>query len=318
MTTIARVLLGIVSTAVAIVALVLWLSAFHVTGSDVQSLLARLNWWTVPVIFALLMGHIALSALRWIRIENALGGSRQPFSRAFLSGAWALGLGTFLPGPLANVVCRGVSNRFSGSSAVRGAVSGGLDQFADIATIALFAVPAAIGFVAHSPAAYMVGAVLAALVGWKISGAVSSEKPSGLTRALSNKFPRVAPLFTPGLLRRIYALSLLRMLNLTAITLLIHFASDAATFGATLVSVPLVTLAISAAMLPGSFGIAEWSFTGVFAGFAIPDNEITAFVLANRLILTSLGLMIGLLAALLTMRRFAETSPINSSELQLP
>lgn len=308
-----RVLLGLVSTAIAAVASILWLNAFHVTGRDVESLLARLHWWTVPVIFILLAGHVALSALRWGRIEVALGGAPQPFGRAVLSGAWALGLGTFLPGPVANVVCRGVSNRFSGNSGVRGAVSGGLDQIADVAIVALFAIPAAIAFVVHSPTTYVVGAGLAALAGWKISTALSTNDQLPLTRFISCKFPKIAPLFRPGLLRRIYALSVLRVLNLTAITLMIHLATEASTIGATLVSVPLVTLAISAAMLPGSFGVAEWSFTGVFAGFGIPNYEITAFVLANRLILTTLGIVIGLLAVLLTIRRIGTASPISSS-----
>ena len=318
MSTTVRVLFALLSTVIAAVALALWLKAFHVTGSDVELLLARLKWWTVPVIFALLAGHIALSALRWRRIETALGGTPQPFGRAFLSGAWALGLGTFLPGPLANVVCRGVSNRFSGSSGLRGAVSGGLDQIADVSIVALFAIPAAIAFIAHSPGTYVAGAILAALVGWKISAALSADKPLRLTRYLTRKVPGIEPMFTPGLLRRIYALSLMRLLNLTAITLMIHVASAAASFGATLVSVPLVTLAISAAMLPGSFGVAEWSFTGVFARFGVPNYEIASFVLANRLILTTLGIAIGLLAALFTIRRLGAASPISSSGMQLP
>lgn len=313
-----RVLLGLLSTTIAVVALVLWLDAFHVTGTDVELLLARLHWWTVPLIFVLLAAHVGLSALRWGRIEVALGGTPQPFGRAFLSGAWALGLGTFLPGPLANVVCRGVSNRLSGNSGVRGAVSGGLDQIADVAIVAVFAIPAAIAFIAHSPIVYMAGATLAALAGWKISAVLSADKALHMIQLLSNRVPRIAPLFTPGLLRKIYAISLLRLLNLTAITLMIHVASEASTFGATLVSVPLVTLAISAAMLPGSFGVAEWSFTGVFAGFGIPSYQIAAFVLANRLILTSLGIVIGLLAALLTIRKLGTASPISSSEMQLP
>jgi uncharacterized membrane protein YbhN (UPF0104 family) len=318
MSTTVRVLLAFVSTMIAGVALILWLRAFHVTGSEVLSLLSHLNWWTVPIIFVLLSANIALSALRWIRIEVALGGSPQPFSRAFLSGAWALGLGTFLPGPLANVACRAVSNRFSGASGVRGAVSGGLDQMADVAIVALFAIPAAIAFVAHSPILYVVGAPLSALAGWAVAAALSADAPLRITCFLSRRLPKMAPLFTPGLLRKIYVLSLMRLLNLTAITLMIHLASEAATVGATVVSVPLVTLAISAAMLPGSFGVAEWSFTGVLGGFAIPNSEITAFVLANRLILTSLGGLIGLAAALMTIRRLGPASPISPSELQLP
>jgi uncharacterized membrane protein YbhN (UPF0104 family) len=193
-----------------------------------------------------------------------------------------------------------------------------LDQIADVAVIALFAIPAGLAFVTHSPVTYVVGAGLAAIAGWKISAALSADNPRVFTQFLSSRVPRLVPLFTPGLLSKIYALSLMRLANLTAITLMVHLASEAGTVGATLVAVPLVTLAISAAMLPGSFGVAEWSFTGVFAGFGTSAGEITAFVLANRLILTSLGILIGLFAALVTARKLVTANRISPPEMQLP
>lgn len=291
----ARATLALVSIALSAAAFGLWLHVFQVTGSDAALLLGGLRWWTVPVIAALLAAHIALSALRWSRIEVVLGGTPPPFGRAFLTGAWALGLGTFLPGPIANVTCRGISNRLTGASGLRGAVGGGIDQLADIAIALLFAVPATLAFFARSPLLYVAGCAVAAPTGWVACGLVSK-----LAAGLPAGFARIG--LSSRLLCGIYAFTLLRFLNLSAITVMIHFATGAATLGATLISVPLVTLAISAAMLPGGFGVAEWSFTGVFAGLGIPADEITVFVLANRIILTTIGVFFGLVAALLTAR----------------
>jgi hypothetical protein len=58
----------------------------------------------------------------------------------------------------------------------------------------------------------------------------------------------------------------------------------------------LITIAISAAMLPGSFGISEWSFSAVFAGFDVPRADTVQFVLANRLLLSSVSIALALIA----------------------
>lgn len=312
-----RALFALISAAVAVAALGFWLEAYQVSEADLETVFVRMNWWAVPIIFVLLAGNIALSALRWSRIEVALGGCPPPFERAFVTGSLALALGTFLPGPLANVACRGLSNRLSGASGVRGAVGGGLDQIADVLIVGLLALPAIVAFVTQSVGTYLIGAPVTALVGWYASDFRAGGARQRMLEAVSNAVPRLAPVSTPGLLRELYGLSLLRVLNLTMITLMIHFASGAATLGATLVSVPLVTLAISAVMLPGSFGIAEWSFSGVFAGFGIPSGEITLFVLTNRLLLTTLALAFGVLASLWTIRSWGRSGS-RSPELQLP
>ncbi|HET6942436.1 MAG TPA: lysylphosphatidylglycerol synthase domain-containing protein [Sphingomicrobium sp.] len=313
MSTHVRTLLAALSFAVAAIAVALWIRMFRVTGSDVEAVLAGLRWWTLPAIFGLLVIHVAMSALRWTRIETALGGNPPPFRRAFLAGALALGLGTFLPGPLANVACRGLSNRFSGESGMRGAIGGGLDQIADLAIVILLAVPAALAFSLRSPAVYVIGALVVSGIGWGISEVLSRGGGTQIASYVSVRWPPIAPFFVRGLLVEIYALTLLRFLNLTAITLLIYVASRSGTFGAVLVSVPLVTLAISVTMLPGAFGSSEWSFTGVLSGFGVSSAEITAFVLTNRLILTSFGLALGFIGALCSLRSSATRSPVSSA-----
>jgi uncharacterized membrane protein YbhN (UPF0104 family) len=303
----------VLSFAVAGIAVTQWIHKFRVTGSDIEAVFAGLRWWTLPVIFALLASHVAMSALRWTRIEIALGGKPPRFRRAFLAGALALGLGTFLPGPLATVACRGLSNRFSGESSMRGAIGGGLDQTADLVMVILMAVPAALAFFLRSPAVYVIGALIISGIGWGISDVLSRGEGTRIAIFASVKWPKIAPFFVRGLLVEIYALTLLRFLNLTAITLLIYVASRSGTFGAVLVSVPLVTLAISVTMLPGAFGSTEWSFTGVLSGFGVSNAEITAFVLTNRLILTGSGLALGLIGALCSLRTSATKSPFSSA-----
>jgi uncharacterized membrane protein YbhN (UPF0104 family) len=176
-----------------------------------------------------------------------------------------------------------------------------LDQVADIAIVLLLVIPATIAFVLRSPIIYVAGAPLIAALGWAASSALSGGKNGSIANFASRSWPRIAPFFTSGLLTEIYALTLIRFATLTAITLMISAASNAGSLGAVLVSVPLVTLAISATMLPGAFGSSEWSFTAVFAGFGLPGSEITAFVLANRLVLTCLGIALGLFAALFSL-----------------
>src|SRR5256885_13586009 len=85
-------------------------------------------------------------------------------------------------------------------------------------------------------------------------------------------------LMSSEVLRPISGLSLMRFGCLTAITLLIHFATGAATVGATIIAIPLVTVAISLAMLPGGLGVSEWSFSAVFAAMRINPGDIVLFV----------------------------------------
>lgn len=297
----ARVAFSFVAIILAAVGFGFWLHVFEVGNTDLEVLVRHLRWWTLPVIASLLLTHIILSAIRWSRIEVAFGGSAPPLGQAILTGAWALGLGTFLPGPLANVACRGVSNRMMGSSGIRGALSGGADQVADIAITLLFAIPASLAFLTRSAALYVGGCVVAALLGWLVCQQLPQAALSSNGK-LSKKL-RLGSVLSKELLGTVYSLTLLRFLNLTALTLMIHFATGMGSFGATLISVPLVTLAISVAMLPGGFGVTEWSFTAIFSGLGMPAADITIFVLANRIILSTFGVCFGVVAVLLTVRR---------------
>ena len=82
---------------VAIVAMILWVHNFHVSADELSQLFPRLHLGPLVPLFALLVGHVALSAWRWSLIEVGLGGARPSFRDSFITGAFALGLGTFLP-----------------------------------------------------------------------------------------------------------------------------------------------------------------------------------------------------------------------------
>lgn len=274
----------------------LWLQEFSVTETSVRELLGQLNWWTVPVIFFLLCTHVSCSAKRWARLETALGGQAPDQKRALITSGLALGLGTVLPGPVASIACRSASNRIMGGNAIRGAVGGGLDQFADFAMVCFFVPAALVAIYWNSLAVYGFSCCVLAVIGWLLITRRRPGHPGVFANWLVHKWPRSEALFTPGLASAMYRYSLVRFVCLSLITLMVHYASGAASATGALVAVPLVTVAISIAMLPGAFGVSEWSFSGVLALLATPQGEIAVFVLANRLILTGLALVIAGLA----------------------
>lgn len=291
-----RPVAAMLAACVAATVLVLWARTYSVSSHDVDLLWVNLHWWTLPPLLALLAAHIGAAALRWSRIEQALGAERPRFRRAFTSGAVALGLGTFLPSFLTNIAARAISNRLSGDNAARGAVSGTLDQLADLAVVVLFVPAAILGVFQHSLPLYLAGVVLSGCLGFlslsvapSLAGALARF---GVARHLGNASQRLA---SCDVLLPIYVLSLLRFFCLTAITVLIHFATGAATVSATVVAIPLVTLAISLAMLPGGLGVSEWSFSGVFAVMGVEHGGIVLFVLGNRILLSAMALLLMIL-----------------------
>ena len=301
-----RPFLVALSLVVAIGALAWWIADFDVSGAEVAQLAGRLKWWILAPLFVLLAGHVALSAWRWALIEEALCGVRPRFAEAFSAGGIALGLGTFLPATVVNVACRAIANRLSGTSGLRGAVSGAIDQIADLLAVLLVALPAALAFLAGDLRLYLWGSAGMVVLGALFVAALPALSRWDLLQRKVIARWQIGQLLDRGTLLRLYAISLLRVLNLTLMTLAIHFASGAGTIAAVIISVPLVTLAISAAMLPGGLGVSEWSFSAVFAGLGIGAEEIVLFVLANRLVLTGLSFAVMGLALIVLWGRVAD------------
>lgn len=291
---------GLVALSIAVAALVmwLWLRNFNVSAEEFTQLAARLRCWPMLPLFVLLAGHVALSSWRWSLIEASLGAERPSFRTAFAASTFALGLGTFLPAPVINVICRSLANRFSGASGLRGALSGGIDQVTDLAMVVLVAIPAAIAFLRNDLGLYIWGVSLVLLLGLGLilvlPGIIGSVFPHFAFPGLG----RIEALVDRPLLFKLYGISMLRVLNLTLMTLAIHAATGAGTVPAIIIGVPLVTLAISATMLPGAFGVSEWSFSAVFSSFGVSRGDIVLFVLANRTVLTGLSLTLALLVLL--------------------
>lgn len=292
MSGIARAILVFLSVFTAAAAATLWVIDFGVESSSFVGLVGRLRWWPLPILFACLAGHIALASWCWILIERSMGGENQDFGRAWTFGALGVALGTFLPPPLMAVTMRGLSNRLSGTSTVRGAVSGTLDQFADIAMIALLTLPSIVGIVTCDWRIFAGAALIAIGIGYAGLGMLR-----WLALRLASLKGRVqGNVADLSLLRKVFVISLIRVINLTVLTLLILLAIGIGDAEAIVVGVPVISFAISLAMLPGALGVSEWSFSVVFARFGVPREEIVLFVLANRLLLTSVSLVLGLIA----------------------
>ncbi len=287
-----RLVLAAVSAVIALVALGLWIWNFNVSTAEVADLFHRLRWWTILPLAALLAGHVALSSRRWQLIEEGLGAERPRFGPAYATGTFALGLGAFLPSPLVNILCRALANRYARASSLRGAVSGGLDQLSDLVIVVLLSGPALAAFLVRDLKVYLWGGAATLVAG----AAIAFVTPWLLRTLPFGIVQRIFPLFRWSLLRRLYGLSILRVLNLTLMNILICQAVGAESLSAVLIAVPLVMLATSIAMLPGAIGVSEWSFSGIFSGMGISNASIIPFVLGNRILLTILSLSLALIA----------------------
>jgi hypothetical protein len=278
------------SMVVAIAAFVLWARTFQVSAGDFAALLGRLHWWPIPLIAVLLAAHVGLAAWRWSLIELGMGGERPPFLQAFIVGAAAMGLGSLLPPPLVYVAARGLANRVNRQSGARGLLSGSLDQLSDLFAVGLFAAPAAVALLYRSLPIYLIGAAIALTAGALSMSHLSKIRVSPKLAGRLPKFLQVSLPQDLHTLRTIYLISVLRAINLTLISLAVAATCDAGSVEAIMIAVPLATLAISAAMLPGGIGVTEWSFSSVFYAFAMPPDAVVSFLLANRALLTALSL----------------------------
>lgn len=280
------------SLIVAALAMWLWLRNFDVSTAEMAVLIDNLNWWSIAPLFALVAGHVALSSWRWSIIEGVLAGERPPFGPAYTTGALAQALGTFLPSPLVHAACRGMANRMNGENGLRGAFSGGLDQLADFAVVLLMAVPAAFALAYRDIDIYLLGAALIALIGLGLTILLPALCRSFRRFSICRGKAAILLRFDHPILLKLYGISLLRLANLTGMNLVVHAAIGTATIDAILVGVPLVALATSVAMLPGAFGVSEWSFSAIFDGFGVDPVGIVLFVLANRILFTGVSLAV--------------------------
>jgi hypothetical protein len=310
-----RRLFTLLSVVVAVAALWLWWRFFDVSFAQLRGTLAAIDWRFIPAIIALLVGHVALSAYRSMLIEVGIGGRRPRFAHAFAAGGLALGLGTFLPAPIVNVASRGLTNKMTGNSAVRGAVSGGLDQAADFGITVLLAIPAGLALALGNAGIYAMGAPAMLVAGLLAMSAVPWLARSAWLPACAMRFADLALFSQTAELRKVYGISVLRLVNLSLITVMVGYACGAGTIWSLLIAVPLVALAVSVAMLPGALGSSEWSFSAVLGQYGLGAADIVRFILANRVLLTLAYLAIALVVVIAIVGsglRASETAPRSS------
>jgi len=289
-----RIVLSTGLTLVAVLVVWLWVRAFGVTIADVERTAQSIRWHWLPAIFALLAGHVAVSALRWAYIEEALGAPKPAFRTGFNSGAIAMGLGTVLPAPIMNVAARSLANKLAGTSATRGALSGTLDQICDLAICLWMAIPAALALLILDPEWFWVLSALATAIGALCLFPIAQARAI-LARIAPGRDKRwVALLLSRETLLRLYVLSLLRFANLVAVAILVSLSAGGAPALALAIAVPIVAVANALVMLPGAIGVSEWSFTVVLAQFGVDEPSVIAFVIANRMILTALPMLLAL------------------------
>lgn len=278
------------------IAIGLWRRNFDVSLGDVKDIFDSISWDLAPVIFLLLAFHVSLSALRWLEFEESFGGERADFSLAFISGAIAMGLGTFLPAPLMGVACRSIANKMVGTSSLRGALSGTLDQFSDFAIYAWIAIPALLALFSNEVSVFLVFGPAMLILGIPVLCLLSYILSPAKPHWPLSKMKWIALLFSPKTLIRVYILSSLRLINITAITILVGQSIDAQISPLNLgIAVPLVSIANAIVMFPGAIGVAEWSFTTVLGHLGTPEPSQISFVIANRALLTVLPLLLSIL-----------------------
>ncbi|MBE5073423.1 flippase-like domain-containing protein [Erythrobacteraceae bacterium E2-1 Yellow Sea] len=292
------------SVIIAIVVIWFWWRAFEIETNDVTAMVSRLHWLWLPVILLLLAVHVTLSARRWSVIEVGLGGQRPAFRVSFGSGAIAMGLGTFLPAPLMNVACRGLANRIAGASGGRGALSGAIDQGSDFVLAGLLAIPAGFALLQGDPNIYLWAAPPTVVVGLALVFAVMRARP-----ILQRLWPEKSSAWIPILLSRksilhIYTISVLRIVNLTLITMAVNYASGEASPKTLAVAVPLVMVTTAISMLPGAIGVSEWSFSAILQLFGEVPEETVIFILANRLLLTVLPIILAFMTMMIVLLRY--------------
>jgi hypothetical protein len=168
----------------------------------------------------------------------------------------------------------------------------------DLAVVLLLVPAGLCGVATRSLAVYLIVAAASAAMTCAVPGLIPVlHRLFGSVPMRPPRREAITALLRVEVLSPIYWLSLLRVACLTAITLVIHFATGAVTVSAVVIAIPLVTVAISLAMMPGGFGVSEWSFSAVFTAMGIGHQQIVTFVLGNRILLSGSALFLMLLTA---------------------
>lgn len=287
-----RLLLGAVPAVAGPIIFWLLLRNSGLSAAELMQLAVSLRPAPVLLIIVATVAHVALAGEKWRLVEARFAGVAPERRDAVLYSAIGTALGQFLPPPLANAAIRGAGNRFArGGGARRGALTSVWEQLFDLGVCAVMCAPAALGLVLLSPRMFLVSAAVAA---------VAADVLVGPVVAWGAKVARLpTQLHDRRLAQQLYRLSLARFAILVLITLSVVWAIGSSIEPLQLASIIApVAVGSMVSCLPAGLGVNEWSFVALLAYGGVPFAVAALFAIANRLLVGSAALLVGLGAAL--------------------
>jgi uncharacterized protein (TIRG00374 family) len=320
-----RVLLGIVSVALAAVLIILIIQVgnidLHATWHEIKG--ASRTALIGLVLLNLLL--VYLSTEKWRSVDAALRHTSDPVpSRIAAFGFTSAGmaLGQVLPVQLGMATARTFGTHFYGSPLKRGTAGTLLEQGFDLLNVLLLAVASAATWFLDgggvmwlvSAAGIIALALLAIAPLIRLARWFASRLQKVLARRIrsSKNIQEFFALLQSGILsesltRRLVLLSAARF-----VVVVLMAGETAAAIGAHIplwhiaAAVPFVYLATAIAATPGGIGVNELTLAGVLKMFGTPFSIAAPWVLGNRVLgVASCFLVAGFAAVLMTFRRFA-------------
>ena len=301
-----RVGLSLVGLIVAIAVIVALAARSGVTMESVLTLVAASPWWLVPAVAVLTAGQIALSAVKWhMVLTRVSSGSNVTAGFAFHVSVASAFLSQVMTSYLSAVVTRSwAARRAHGVSLGAGAGTSLFEQIFDVAIIAAMLAPTLIVYflggsfslwLGLTAVSLTAGAVIFLMLGRNVQYLPVSDAKTGLVARLFAAFrsASAAGLFAPGMVLKLYALSVLRYLlilarvpvTIAALALAIGMMDAAQGF-------TVVQATQLASITPGNLGIQELSWTGVLVLRDTPLELAAAFAIAFRIVtFLSMGLV---------------------------
>lgn len=311
-----RLLITMVMSAVLALAL---LAALVVAAQVDIARLARLLAGVRPVpavALVVLTGiYILLAAEKWRLVEARLnGGAELPRRLCFAFTAIGMAAGQVLPAQIAVAATRSAgSHLVTGSGAVRGALATLFEQMVELLVVVLCSLVSLACLWRGDLGWWVAGAAAAVAAGLLLIGP-GSALAVGATRTLAGPRPHASGhvarfcrtladsgLLDPPLVRRLYALSVLRVMLLwgmaVATTQAVGLDVSLLQLAAAL---PLVVLATAFALTPANIGVNEWTYAAAFVAFGVDFETAAQWALVNRVLVAVAVLTVGALGALLT------------------
>jgi uncharacterized membrane protein YbhN (UPF0104 family) len=288
--------------------------AAQVDIGRVLHLLAGVRPLAVLALIALTGIYVLVAAEKWRLVDARLnGGAELPRRLCFAFTAIGMAAGQVLPAQIAVAATRSAgSHLVTGSGAVRGALATLFEQMIELVVVALCGLVSFYCMWRGGLGWWTVGAAVVVAAGMLLVGPVSSMAV-GATRAVGGerlyasgrvaRFCRTlaaSGLLDAALVRRVYALSVLRLVLLWGMAIA---TTQAVGLDLSLLqlaaALPLVVLASAFAVTPANIGVNEWTFAAAFVAFGVDFETAAQWALVNRVLVAMAVLAVGALGALL-------------------